>query len=178
MSEKQSRNFLGVLYPDAENYVCDDVLVRLHDAFRDVAYIVHNMDVTESGELKKAHIHWVGKRDSPAPLSTIVNALKIPAQDIEYCKNYRSALRYLVHADNKDKFQYSPDSVVANFPFVDILKDQLDVAKCRQIYNHIHDEYCTIDQLAAWCFDNDLWAQYRKNFALWSSLLREVNYNQ
>ena len=82
MFEKQSRCFIGILYPDAENYVCDDVLVRLHDAFRDVAYIIHDMDVTESGELKKAHIHWVGKRDSPAPLSTIVNALKIPAQDI------------------------------------------------------------------------------------------------
>lgn len=177
MSEKQSRCFIGILYPDAENYVCNDVLVRLHDAFRDVAYIVHDMDVTENGELKKPHIHWVGKRDSPAPLSTIANALKIPANDIEFAKNYRASLRYLVHMDNKDKYQYAPDAVTANFPYVDVLKDRVNQMNCKKIYDHIHEEYCTMDSLAAWCFENDVWAQYRGNIALWSLLLREIQNN-
>lgn len=176
MSEKQSRCFIGILYPDAENYVCDDVLMRLHDAFRDVAYIIHDMDVTENGELKKPHIHWVGKRDSPAPLSTIANALKIPANDIEFAKNYRSSLRYLVHLDNKDKYQYSPEAVKANFPYVDVLKDRVEAMKAKMIYDYIHNNPCTVDSLCAWCLENDLWSEFRRNFALWSNLLREVQY--
>ena len=57
MSDKQGRNFLGVLYPDSESYDCQKVLSRIKDTFVDFAYIVHDMDVNENGEIKKAHIH-------------------------------------------------------------------------------------------------------------------------
>ena len=77
MSDKQGRNFLGVLYPDSESYDCQKVLSRIEDTFVDFAYIVHDLDVNENGEVKKAHIHWCGKKSSPAPLSTISNALGV-----------------------------------------------------------------------------------------------------
>lgn len=57
MSEKQSRTFLGVLYPDSEGYDCEKVLLRLQDTFEELSYITHDMDVDENGELKKPHIH-------------------------------------------------------------------------------------------------------------------------
>ena len=94
MSEKQSRTFLGVLYPDSESYDCEKVLLRLQDTFEELSYITHDMDVDENGELKKPHIHWVGKRVQ-STLSTIANALGIPANNIEFCKNYKTSLRYL-----------------------------------------------------------------------------------
>ena len=62
MSEKQSRSFLGVLYPDSTSYVFDDVLVRLKDTFPELAYITHDRDVDDNGELKKPHVHWCGKK--------------------------------------------------------------------------------------------------------------------
>ena len=71
MAVKEGRNFLGVLYPDSESYDCQKVLSRIEDTFVDFAYIVHDMDVNENGEIKKTHIHWCGKKSSPAPLSTI-----------------------------------------------------------------------------------------------------------
>lgn len=33
MSDKQSRIFLGVLYPDSESYDCQKVISRLEDTF-------------------------------------------------------------------------------------------------------------------------------------------------
>ena len=47
MSDKQGRNFLGVLYPNSESYDCQKVLSRIEDTFVDFAYIVHDMDVNE-----------------------------------------------------------------------------------------------------------------------------------
>lgn len=175
MSEKQSRCYLGILYPDAENYDCSAVLVRLGDAFREVAYITHDKDVNEQGELKKPHIHWVGKRDTPCPITTIVNALKIPGNDIEFCKNYRSSLRYLVHADNKDKFQYDPDEVTANFPYMDVLKNRIEAMKARMILNYIYaNPSVTMGELSEWSIEQDCWSEFRRNVALWGMIIREV----
>lgn len=38
MSDKQGRNFLGVLYLDSESYDCQKVLSRIKDTFVDFAY--------------------------------------------------------------------------------------------------------------------------------------------
>lgn len=175
MSDKQGRNFLGVLYPDSESYDCQKVLSRIEDTFVDFAYIVHDLDVNENGEVKKAHIHWCGKRSSPAPISTVANALGIAENSIEFCKNWKYSLRYLIHADNSDKFQYSPDKVTANFPFNAVIEGKLEAMKSRQIYNFINDNpTITPNGLAEWCFQNDLWSEYRRSFAIWCTLMREI----
>lgn len=175
MPDKQSRNFLGVLYPDSTTYDCEKVLVRLEDAFEDWSYITHDMDVDGNGELKKAHIHWVGKRKSPAPLSTISNALGVPERDIEFCKSYKYSLRYLVHADNPEKYQYDPKLVTSNFPYISFVENKLEAMKSKQIYDYINStSNLSLNELADWCFSNDLWSEYRRSFAIWSSLIREI----
>lgn len=175
MSLKQSRIFIGVLYPDSTTYDLQKVLSRLEDTFTDLAYITHDMDVDEMGTVKKAHIHWCGKRFSPAPLSTIANALDIDENCIEFCKNWKYSLRYLIHADNPEKYQYTPDKVTANFPFIAVIEGKLEALKARQIYNFINENpTISPNALAEWCFINDLWSEYRRSFAIWCSLLREL----
>lgn len=175
MAEKQSRIFLGVLYPDSTSYEIEKVISRLEDTFTDLAYITHDMDVDEMGTVKKAHIHWCGKRSSPAPLSTIANSLGIEENAIEFCKNWKYSLRYLIHADNPEKYQYAPDKVTANFPFTAVIDGKLEALKARQIYNFINDNpTISPNALAEWCFKNDLWSEYRRSFAIWCSLMREL----
>lgn len=175
MSYKQSRIFLGVLYPDSDSYVFQKVISRLEDTFTDFAYITHDLDVDEMGTVKKAHIHWCGKRSSPAPISTIANALGIEENAIEFCKNWKYSLRYLIHADNPEKFQYTPDKVTANFPFTAVIEGKLEALKARQVYNYINENpTVTPNSLAEWCFKNDLWSEFRRSFAIWCSLMREL----
>lgn len=175
MADKQSRNFLGVLYPDSTTYDIQKVLSRLEDTFTDLAYITHDMDVDELGTVKKAHVHWCGKRSSPAPLSTIANALDIEENAIEFCKNWKYSLRYLIHADNPEKFQYTPDKVTANFPFTAVIEGKLEALKARQIYNFINENpTISANALIEWCFKNDLWSECRRSFAIWCSLMREL----
>lgn len=176
MADKQSRNFIGVFYPDSTSYDFKKVLSRIEDTFDDFAYVLHDKDVDENGELKKPHFHWCGKR-SPAPISTVANALGVEPNSIEFCKNWKYSLRYLIHADNPDKFQYLPETVTANFPFTSVIEGKLEALKSRKIFNFINENpTITPNALAEWCFEHDLWSEYRRSFSIWCSILRELQF--
>lgn len=115
MAEKKFRSFAGTLYPDSESYDCETLLSTIRSKFIDWAYILHDKDINENGELKKCHIHWVG-RATPRCLSVVSNFLGLPENDIEVVKNFDNMVMYLIHLNDIDKFQYSPDDVETNLP--------------------------------------------------------------
>ena len=115
MADKKFRSFAGTLYPDSESYDCESLLSTIRSKFIDWAYILHDKDVDEKGELKKSHIHWVG-RATPRSLSVVSNFLGLPENDIEVVKNFDNMVMYLIHLNDIDKFQYSPDDVETNLP--------------------------------------------------------------
>lgn len=175
--KRQSRNFIGVLYPDSTSYDCDKVLMRIEDTFSDYAYTLHDLDADENGELKKPHIHWCGKRNTPTLISTVANALGVEENAIEFCKSWKSSLRYLVHADNPEKHQYPIDAVNANFVVEDVISGKLETYKSRQIFEYIRENpSISYTALTEWCFENNCWSEYRRSFSVWANLLRELNY--
>lgn len=115
MADKKFRSFAGTLYPDSESYDCETLLSTIRSKFIDWAYILHDKDINENGELKKPHIHWVG-RATPRCLSVVSNFLGLPENDIEVVKNFDNMVMYLIHLNDIDKFQYSPDDVESNLP--------------------------------------------------------------
>lgn len=117
MADKKFRSFAGTLYPDSESYDCETLLSTIRSKFIDWAYILHDKDVDKNGELKKPHIHWVG-RATPRCLSVVSNFLGLPENDIEVVKNFDNMVMYLIHLNDIDKFQYSPDDVETNLPTI------------------------------------------------------------
>lgn len=115
MADKKFRSFAGTLYPDSESYDCEILLSTIRSKFIDWAYILHDKDVDKNGDLKKPHIHWVG-RATPRCLSVVSNFLGLPENDIEVVKNFDNMVMYLIHLNDIDKFQYSPDDVETNLP--------------------------------------------------------------
>lgn len=115
MADKKFRSFAGTLYPDSESYDCETLLLTIRSKFIDWAYILHDKDTDENGVLKKPHIHWVG-RATPRCLSVVSNFLGLPENDIEVVKNFDNMVMYLIHLNDIDKFQYSPDDVETNLP--------------------------------------------------------------
>lgn len=176
--EKKSRLFLGVLYPDSESYDCAAVLANLPVVFDEWAYITHDKDTDENGELKKAHIHWVGKLKNATSIQAVCDSmhLGVPENSVEYCKNWKYAVRYLIHKDSPDKFQYSPEAVESNFDVLPILDGRLaELVKVKMIRQYIYETHCTsTEQLLDWCIDNDCWSEYRRSFAIWASVMREI----
>lgn len=115
---KKIRNFSGVLYPDSESYNCDEVISRIKSKFKQWAFCLHDMDVNDEGELKKAHIHWVGAGDART-LASCAKILGLKENEIEICKNCKLMVRYLLHLDDPDKYQYPADDLDTNWKNVE-----------------------------------------------------------
>lgn len=173
MSAKTCRSFLGILYPDAENYNCDEVLDRLKSFFPDWAYIVHDSDVNEEGELKKPHIHWVGRR-SACTLDFVASSLKIPENDIEFCRKFKRSIRYLVHKDSPSKFQYEVDKIETSFDLFQYFDDDYSNNMLDEIVDFIFSSECTsFASLYGFCSRKGIQYILTRNFALIHTLFRE-----
>lgn len=174
MAGKLDRKFCGVVYPGATNYDCSEVLAKLAGAFVSWAYILHDMDVDENGEVKKAHYHWVGKLDNPTSPSAVAGKLGIPVNDVCFCKSWKAQVRYLVHADDPEKYPYQMDSVTANFDAAAFVSNDGERDKASAIFNVIVERNITsVTELTKWCLDNDCWSEYRRAFAIWSAVMNE-----
>lgn len=113
MADKKFRSFAGTLYPDSESYDCEQLLSVIRSKFIDWAYILHDKDTDDNGVLKKPHFHWVG-RATPRCLSVVAGFLGLPENNIEVVKNFDNMVCYLIHLNDIDKYQYSPDDVESN----------------------------------------------------------------
>ena len=75
------------------------------------AYIYHNSDDSEP------HYHFLLCLVRSRRLSDVLNSIKKEGSSnvlLESCSSPSSVVRYFVHADNPEKFQYSVDSIVSD----------------------------------------------------------------
>lgn len=189
---KQDYKYMVEIYPDSDTFNVPEVLSRLPGVFTEWAWILHDkdryIDTTEDhkeGDLKKPHIHIVGKRTtatgatSPCPLSTIADGLGIPENYIKFCKSFNRAVRYLIHADEPDipdKFKYPLSAVTAsdNFDVRSYFTDLRSIQNSLIILRAIdRGEINSVRQMAAFALDKGVWSDFRSNFALWNVILRE-----
>ena len=173
MSATTCRSFLGVLYPDANNYNCDEVLERLKAFFPQFAYIVHDLDTDENGVLKKPHIHWVGQR-SACTLDFVASKVEIPENTIEYCRKFKRSIRYLIHKDSPSKFQYDLDNIVSSFDLTKYFDDDYSNNMLDEIVDFIYSDECVnFAALYRFCSQKGIQSVLTRNFAVINTLFRE-----
>lgn len=170
---KSSRSWELVLYPDAENYCFEEIIANAVRYFEQWAYILHDSDTTADGDLKKSHYHFYGRCSTPRTPQSVVNVIGVPISSIRNVSKWKSAIRYLIHADNPEKFQYEPDSVSSNFPLDGIFTIS-DDKQARLIMQHIIDtRSVSVVELTSWALDNGCYSSLRRGFAIWSQVLKE-----
>lgn len=170
---KSSRSWEAVVYPDSESYVAAEVLAKATQYFGQWCYVLHDKDLNDDGTPKKAHYHVYGKLDTARTLQTVSNALGVGVSSLRVVSSWRGAVRYTVHLDHPDKYQYSADDVVSNFDPVKLLTVDDDVQAAR-IFSFIQSSRCTtVSELTAWAFSNGCYSALRRGFAVWSRLLSE-----
>ena len=114
MTEKRkddrTRNWTMVVYPESAPEDWREILDDLH-----VPYLVsplHDKDVNPDGEVKKPHWHVVlvfENMKSYHQIKEIADKLNAPIpQKVE---SLRGMVRYLVHTDNPEKYQYSREDI-------------------------------------------------------------------
>lgn len=94
---------------------------------KEYAWIVHNKDLIKgTNEPKKEHIHLYLKFNAPYPVNHLIKMIWKPEDKKNIDKYYRffqevrtsnNIKKYLIHLNDKSKFQYKPEEVVASFDY-------------------------------------------------------------
>lgn len=97
----------------------------------------------------------------------------MPEHDIEVCRKFNVAVRYLIHADDKEKFQYSSDDVEINFDFV--FNGDLDLLRLNMLVDYLYTNRVTsVGQLYRYAFQNGCISELRRNFSLLAAMMAEI----
>lgn len=114
---KTARTFATSLKPA---WSVEDIekLVNSMTGTAKVYAINHDKDIDT-----EAHTHFVIDYATPRSITTVANVFGVEPNFIEVVRNKKGMLRYLIHLDDKDKFQYDPDEVISNdkIKFTDVL---------------------------------------------------------
>lgn len=183
------RNFKFVLYPDDPSHVA--ALSKIRD-YTFYAYILHDKDTFDvdtvvngityrAGDLKKPHYHVVVKFPDARWASSVCSELGISFNYVRKSESLTRDLRYLIHYSDPDKYQYSFEEVAGT------LKDQLwktivhsgtlEEDRAMSIKRIIdgYGYYLELSTLFELVCSEGLYADFRRGYALYKSLLKEHN---
>lgn len=109
--------------------------VKLLFNLKSYAIITHDKD-TENGVLKEPHFHLILTFDESVHLSTISRTLKVPCPFINKIQTTtRLAQEYLIHKNDKSKYQYSPTAVISSFDYIEFLSKRDSEIKKERLNN-------------------------------------------
>ncbi|MBS7377348.1 MAG: hypothetical protein KIG42_05085 [Paludibacteraceae bacterium] len=175
------RFFDLLLYPDCEQH--NEVLSVIKDSGIDFCGILHDKDVDETGNIKKAHIHLVlwGVQTT---ISSLSSRLGLPENYISIRGTRVSRLRYLVHADNPEKYQYSPDVAFGSPSGLKKFRESLNVSEDENdnvfsiislLESYPQNEYVSLLTFVKDVCSSSLFPYYRRAQATFIELWRERN---
>lgn len=144
------------------------------------AYIIHDKDTNDDGSLKKEHIHLLLFFNNARWGSSILKEIKIDNPNlIEFKENKASAIQYLIHSNNTDKFQYNMADIESDID-IDIYFNKYKDNETKDIsiiYDYIvnYVGILTYSTLYFYCVSNSLWSSYRRNYSIIKDLVLEHN---
>lgn len=111
------KHFTLILLNDLKDRLKNYLESNCHD----YAFIVHDKDILENGEVKTMHIHIVANFTSNRKrlitlLGEIANVCEIDtlAVSIDKYTDYVGSMQYLIHKNNSEKYQYPLADIVTN----------------------------------------------------------------
>lgn len=88
------------------------------------AIIIHDKDILPNGQLKPPHFHCVLTFSNAKTIKSIADGIGVEMQYVEKIRTTtKSAMLYLVHRNEPDKYQYAPEEVKASFDYVSFVDD-------------------------------------------------------
>lgn len=177
---KQDYKYIAVVYPDSTTYSVDAVIADWCDYFSVWAYCLHDRDVGQDGQSIKPHYHLYGRkmddngRNCPVSLSCVSVKVGLEKNAIEYAKSEKASIRYMIHADDTDKVQYSMDNISTNICIDKFFRDREPGKNAQKIYKYIVDNRIKkVEEILPWVFEMNLYAEFRRGYAIWDTLMRQ-----
>lgn len=129
-SKLDSRTYGIITYPD--NYELNEKL-RTYN----YACIFHHSDVWthedertnpnhKEGEKKEPHIHWILRFDNTRSINRLAADLGLNVGRLEAIRCLSAQIRYLIHYDDPEKFQYDKSEIEHTFPIDSFFKSYIE----------------------------------------------------
>lgn len=112
----RTRIWAVVVYPDSAPDNWREILDDYHIEWAESP--LHEFDTNQTGELKKPHWHIILAFDGPKSYEQVLGILSpLNCPIPQRCHSLKGAVRYFVHLDNPEKYQYSISDIVAHGGF-------------------------------------------------------------
>ena len=109
-------------YYDVQEIATIESRIKSLTNIKKYAIIIHDKDLLESGAPKKKHFHCVLTFSNATTSEVVAKTLQVEEQYVNKIRTTtKSAMLYLVHRNNPEKFQYSASEVVANFDYIEYI---------------------------------------------------------
>jgi len=156
---EKKRNWTLIVYPESAPKNWRDILDEEH--FQWVESPLHDRDTNPDGEVKKAHWHILVMYDGPVTAKPVQElAQKIISPFPKPVASARGLLRYMIHLDNPEKFQYEKNDIVAHGGadvesyFEMTMSNRLETLKDISRYI-ISQNICNFSDLVQFAIEND-----------------------
>lgn len=109
----KGRDWTFIIYPESAPKNWREILDDTHMKW--IESPLHDKDINPDGELKKPHWHVLLTSDGPitdVAVKKIVEPLNAPIP--KKVGSARGLVRYMIHLDNPEKYQYSRDEIVGH----------------------------------------------------------------
>ena len=184
--DRRFRKFCILLYQDTESYDTAEILDFIMGNIMTWNYILHDMDEKEyksdefpddyeegDGIHKKAHIHVVVRTKNGHTLTAFAKLLGIDSRFIQVCTSYRSAVRYLIHADDSDKYQYNMLDICSNDPVLQAYFPRYKPTEAEIISQYVEmiKFGAIMPELIRFAIDSETWGYFRLNYTIIKDIL-------
>lgn len=111
--DERTRNWTFVVYPESAPENWREIIDELHVPW--VESPLHDKDTNPDGELKKPHWHVMMMFSSNKSYDQIREiTLKLRSPNPQKVANAKGMVRYFIHMDNPEKFQYKKTDIIAH----------------------------------------------------------------
>lgn len=171
----QSKVYSIVFYDDTDiqTRLFDLILSKQMVAF---AYIKHDKDVDDNGEIKKTHYHLYiefAKRISDQFIRNYFNT-----EIVTKCYNKNYYISYFIHLYDKDKYQYDRENIVAYNINIDqcinnvaITSDD-EIELLNDLINYIYVNNCNFYEVFHYAMRNGLFYIYKSNYIMIRDIIK------
>lgn len=178
-NNQRSTNWCLVLYPQEDK--THELALKIIEKEYDYACIEHDNDINDDGEIKKSHVHVVLKFKHQRWRNSIALELGITPNYLERCRNLEKALKYLIHYDNQEKYQYDINNVRGTLKqrLLECLEysDMNTTEKFKELMDFIfsYPTKLSLRDFLEYVCSTTLFDIYRRNAMTFNNLIKEHN---
>jgi hypothetical protein len=157
-----------VCYPESCNI--EEGLLYFKDVLESYAYILHDRDYDDEGNLKKPHYHLYMEFSKPINSNTICNHFNVKIW--ESVKNTDGVIQYMTHKRYTNKTQYESKEIKSfNIDVETICEKMQSCANNEQetlilILMYIKTNECDFCDLLEFILNNGYYYTYRNNYSI------------